>query len=73
MPTIPETLRSRERAPVFASLLPGSSAFTGGLRGPSGVGLVSAVVPAGGAISKVQEATGWVHGTSTCQGQGGRG
>lgn len=34
---------------------------------------LSAVVPAGGAISKVHEATRWVPGTSTRGGQKGRG
>lgn len=33
--------------------------------------MICAVVPAGGAISKVHEATGWVHGTSTHQARKG--
>lgn len=37
------------------------------------MGLICAVVPAGGAISKVHKATGWVHGTSTHQGPGREG
>lgn len=64
------------RAPILASLLPCSSVFRGSLEvsgGPSRVGLICAVGPAGGAISKVHKATGWVHGTSTHGGQEGRG